>query len=188
MSSERLREFHEHVNFQGFAGPESSITAFTYANGRERSSLYDPQVSLEHERSLAYLPWIGWSVQINRYLPSQVNMSLRGRYRAVSFPLSSTVCRGKREEGVVPHPLLPPQPPPVFDLAPTPARLRREPVSLRAQRVKRCLDLRGRNHAPQSVRPGSTPPHRQNCAERVVTCRNIGSGSCICDCSMQQIQ
>jgi hypothetical protein len=59
MSSERLREFHEHVNFQGFAGPESSITAFAYANGREWCSLYDPQVSLGHDRSLAYLAWIG---------------------------------------------------------------------------------------------------------------------------------
>jgi hypothetical protein len=59
MSGERLREFHEHVNFQGFAGPESSITAFAYANGREWSSLYDPQVSLGHDRSLAYAAWIG---------------------------------------------------------------------------------------------------------------------------------
>jgi hypothetical protein len=63
MSSERLREFYEHVNFQGFAGPESSITAFAYANGRERSSLHDPQVSLGHDRSLAHLAWIGCPVQ-----------------------------------------------------------------------------------------------------------------------------
>jgi hypothetical protein len=69
MSSEPLREFHEHVNFQGFAGPESSITAFAYANGRERSSLHDPQMSLGHDRSLAHLAWIGCTVQINRPAP-----------------------------------------------------------------------------------------------------------------------
>lgn len=69
MNSERLREFHEHVNFRGFAGPESSITTFAYANGRERSSLHDPQVSLGHDRSLAYLAWIGCPVQINRPSP-----------------------------------------------------------------------------------------------------------------------